>query len=131
MPNTETPKDEALCRAIFAMSAKAMVTYAPERLNDDSLHKFMAITAERITSPDNGLGLKDKFPLALQVFSSLYQDNPSAYFNRLGMVNKAIQKLDAPQTLVKVCEEIDMTYLNEGNLTPAMAEGFEKICPFR
>ena len=126
MPNTETPKDEALCRAIFAMSAKAMVTYAPERLNDDSLHKFMAITAERITSPDNGLGLKDKFPLALQVFSSLYQDNPSAYFNRLGMVNKAIQKLDDPQTLVKVCEEIDMTYLNEGNLTPAMAEGFEK-----
>ena len=37
MPNTETANDEALCRAIFAMSANAMVSYAPQQLTDENL----------------------------------------------------------------------------------------------
>jgi len=126
MPNAATASEEAMCRAVFGMSAKAMAVYAPDRLTDANLQNLMAVTAERITDPNNGLGLNQKFPVAMQAFTTLYENNPAAYFNRLNMVNTAIQKLENPQTIVKVCEEIDLTYQNEGKLTPAMTEGFEK-----
>ena len=126
MPEAQNSREEALFRAVFGLSAKAMATYAPEKLEDPKLQKLMMLSCEQILNPDNGFSTAQKFPLALKTFSGLYQDNSSAYFNRLKMIGKAIQKIDDPQKIDKVCDEIDMLYQNEGDLTPAMAEGFEK-----
>lgn len=126
MPNAKNPSEEALLRAVFALSAKAMAIYAPDRMNDKQLHRLLATVCEKITNPDNGLSVKEKYPLAMQTFTSLYQGNSPAYFNRLGMISKAMQKLDKPQKIGKVCEEIDLSYQNEGNITSATAKGFEQ-----
>lgn len=63
---------------------------------------------------------------AMSVFTNLYQDNPAAFFNRLGMIGKAVDGLTDRKNLGKVCEEIDNIYQNEGDITPVMARGFEK-----
>lgn len=126
MLNAANSSEEAMLRAVFAHSAKAMALYAPDRMDKKNLSDLMVSVCEKITDPDNGLGMKEKYPLALSVFSNLYQGNSAAYFIRLGMINKALQGLDNPKNIGKVCEEIDNSYHNEGDITPVMAKGFEE-----
>ena len=73
MPTASSESEEALYRNIFAQSAKAMLTYAPDKLGDKKLQNIMIKAVETITNPDNGLSLRDKFPLSMSAFSSLYR----------------------------------------------------------
>lgn len=124
LPNAKTPLDETMYRAIFALSARSISQYAPQADND-KIHRIMLSTCKKITSPDNCLGRGDQYSLALFAFTNLYENNSQAYFTRLGMINKAIDKLDDKKNITKVCEEIDAVYQNEGALNPAAAQGFE------
>lgn len=124
MPGAKTATDEAMYRAIFALSARSIDLYAPQADND-KIHRVMLSACKKITSADNDLGRGDKYTLALFTFSNLYQGNPQAYFNRLGMIGKAIDKLDDKKNITKVCEEIDAIYQNEGHIGAAAAKGFE------
>lgn len=124
LPNAKTPLDETMYRAIFALSARSMSQYA-QQTDNGKIHRIMLSTCKKITSPDNDLGRGDKYSLALFAFSNLYENDPQSYFTRLGMINKAIDKLDDPKNVIKVCEEIDAVYLNEGALNPVAAKGFE------
>lgn len=124
LPNAQTPLDETMYRAIFALSARSM-SQCIQQTDNDKIHRIMLSTCKKITSPDNDLGRGDKYSLALFAFSNLYENDPQSYFTRLGMINKAIDKLDDPKNVIKVCEEIDAVYLNEGALNPVAAKGFE------
>ena len=126
MPCAANETEDAMLRAVFAMSARAMVLYAPDRLRDKKLHFLMASAAQKIADNGNRLTRGEKYSLAMSVFTNLYQDNPAAFFNRLGMIGKAVDGLTDRKNLGKVCEEIDNIYQNEGDITPVMARGFEK-----
>ena len=131
MPTAANESEEALYRNIFAQSAKAMLTYAPAKLNDKKLQKIMLRTVKSITNPDNGLTVRDKFPLSMSVFSSLYEGDSKSYFNKLKIMTQALPKLKNPRDIVKFGEEIDNAYQNEGKIDEIMVEGFVKnVVPF-
>ncbi|MFR0737560.1 MAG: hypothetical protein ACLSHR_11840 [Oscillospiraceae bacterium] len=48
MPCAANETEDAMLRAVFAMSARAMVLYAPDRLRDKKLHFLMASAAQKL-----------------------------------------------------------------------------------
>lgn len=131
MPSASSESEEALYRNIFAQSAKAMLTYAPDKINDKKLQNLMLKAAETITNPDNGLSVRDKFPLSMSAFSSLYEGDSKSYFNKLKILTQALPKLKNPRDIEKFGEEIDNAYQNEGKIDDVMAQGFVKnVVPF-
>ena len=131
MPSASSESEEALYRNIFAQSAKAMLTYTPDKINDKKLQNVMLKAAETITNPDNGLSVRDKFPLSMSAFSSLYEGDSKSYFNKLKILTQALPKLKNPRDIVKFGEEIDNAYQNEGKIDDVMAQGFVKnVVPF-
>ena len=102
MPCAANETEDAMLRAVFAMSARAMVLYAPDRLRDKKLHFLMASAAQKIADNGNRLTRGEKYSLAMSVFTNLYQDNPAAFFNRLGMIgytNKVLTSQWTPRSL--------------------------------
>ncbi len=131
MPTASSESEEALYRNIFAQSAKAMLTYAPDKLGDKKLQNIMIKAVETITNPNNGLSLRDKFPLSMSAFSSLYEGDSKSYFNKLKILTQALPKLKNPKDIMKFGEEIDNSYQNEGKIDDVMAQGFVKnVVPF-
>ena len=126
MPTAANESEEALYRNIFAQSAKAVLTYAPDKLQDKKLQNIMLKAAETITNPENGLSVSDKFPLSMSAFSSLYEGDSKSYFNKLKILTQALPKLKNPRDIVKFGEEIDNAYQNEGKIDDVMAQGFVK-----
>ncbi len=131
MPTASSESEEALYRNIFAQSAKAMLTYAPDKLGDKKLQNIMIKAVETITNPDNGLSLRDKFPLSMSAFSSLYEGDSKSYFNKLKILTQALPKLKNPKDIMKFGEEIDNSYQNEGKIDDVMTQGFvNNVIPF-
>ena len=131
MPTAANESEEALYRNIFAQSSKAMLIYAPDKINDKKLQNVMLKATETITNPDNGLSVRDKFPMSMSVFTSLYEGDAKSYFNKLKIMTQALPKLKNPRDIVKLGEEIDNSYQNEGKIDDVMAQGFVKnVVPF-
>ena len=120
----QKPFDSSVRRAIFAQSAQAIITYSPQNLKDKKLWRLMAAASEKIISPENGFSRAEKYPLAMSMFTKQYQGDSESYFVRLGMIAKAVDKLDDKKNLPYVCSEIDNIYQNEGKITPTTAQGF-------
>lgn len=126
MPAATNESEEAMYRNIFAQSSKAMLIYAPDKIEDKRLQNIMLKAAKAITNPDNGLTPRDRFPLSMSAFTSLYEDDKQSYFNKLKIITQALPKLKNPRDIVKLGEEIDNAYQNEGKIDDIMTQGFIK-----
>lgn len=76
----------------------------------------MASAAQKIADNGNRLTRGEKYSLAMSVFTNLYQDNPAAFFNRLGMIGKAVDGLTDRKTSAKSAKKSTISIKTKATL---------------
>lgn len=125
MPLCRNEREEALARSAFSRIAFCSSVYKTSVCSDEDFQKkLFGCFCKILLSPK--LSITEKYALSVDVYSDIYQNNPDAFVYRLEMINEAIGKIDNASKLKYICEEIDASFINEGNICFQTLQGFRK-----